>query len=87
MRSQGAGIDGHVAERRLLPDIDPLPLGGGLQGLFGLPEGLALPFVTRLEAQPADGLAAGLPLRIDADPRVQGAGKVEARFPPRAVPH
>lgn len=57
LRSQDAGGDGHVADRRLLPDMDPLPLGGGLQGPFGLPEALALPFVARLEAQHADGLS------------------------------
>lgn len=84
LRSQDAGIDGHVADRRLLPDIDPFQLGGGLQGPFRWPEGLALPLVARLEAQHADGFAAGLALRIDADPRVQGAGKVEAPFLPRA---
>jgi hypothetical protein len=67
-----------LADRRLLPDMDPLPLGGGLQGPFGWPEGLALPFVARLGARHAGGLAAGLPLCIDADARVQGAGQVEA---------
>ncbi len=70
LRSQDAGGDGHVADRRLLPDIEPLQLGGGLQGPVRLSEGLALPFVARLEAQHADGFAAGLALRIDADPRV-----------------
>ena len=83
LRSQGAGGDGHVADRRLLPDIEALQFGGGLQGPFRWPEGLALPFVARLDAQHADGLAAGLALRIDADPRVQGAGKIEAPFMPR----
>ncbi len=78
LRSQDAGGDGHVADRRLLPDVEALQLGGGLQGPFRWPEGLALPFVARLEAQHADGLAAGLALRIDADPRGQGAGKVRA---------
>jgi len=29
----------------------------------------------RLEAQHADGFAAGLALRIDSDPRVQGPGR------------
>ena len=84
LRSQDAGVDGHVADRRLLPDIEALQLGGGFQGPFRWPEGLALPFVARLEAQHADGFAAGLPLRIDADPRVRGAGKIEAPFLPRA---
>lgn len=84
LRSQDAGVDGHVADRRLLPDMDPLQLGRGLQAPFRLPEGLALPFVGRLEAQHADGFAAGLALRIDTDARVQVAGKVEAPFLPRA---
>lgn len=82
LRSQDAGVDGPVADRRLLPDMDPLPLGGGLQGPFRWPEGLGrLPFVARLDAQHADGRAAGLALRIDADPRLQGAGPVEAPLP------
>lgn len=82
LRSQDAGGDGHVADRRLLPDVEALQLGGGLQAPFRWPEGLALPFAARLEAQHANGFAAGLPLRIDADARVQGAGKIEAPFRP-----
>lgn len=84
LRSQDAGVDGHVADRRLLPDVEALQLGGGFQAPFRWPEGLALPFVAGLEAQHADGFAAGLALRIDADPRVQGAGKIKAPFLPRA---
>ena len=42
LRSQDARIDGHVADRRLLPDIEALQLGGGLQAPFRLPERCSL---------------------------------------------
>lgn len=40
--SQDAGGDGPVADRRLLADVEALPLGGGLQGPFGWPEGVGV---------------------------------------------
>jgi len=47
--------DGHVADRRLLPDVEALQLDVGLQAPFRWPEGLALPFGARLETQPPTG--------------------------------
>ena len=43
LRSQDAGGDGPVADRRLLPDVDPLQLGGGFGAHSDCPNGRRFP--------------------------------------------